>query len=327
MALRLPPWFGVAAKLTLTVVLVALIAGKVDLADAFQRVAQLPVWAGLVALALTAAHMSLNAVRWRVIAAADGGHLPLGLAVRSVFQGLFFNQALPSVVGGDALRVLQATRTGMDAGQAVRSVVLDRVAGVGALVLLAALSQPLFLARVDAVAPRVASLGIVAVGLGGLFVLLALASLPVDWRRFRAIGAAVSLSRSARSVCGVPGRFGVVLGLSLLGHCSFLIGVTILAAGLDLDFGFADCLAVVPIALLLAMAPVSIAGWGVREGVMVAGLGLLGVEPGGALALSVLMGLAILAASLPGGVAWLLDAVRSRGPALPDPAGAREPGV
>ncbi len=326
MPLRLPPWFGIAVKLSLTVVLVALIAAKVDLGAALDRVQQLPLWAAVAALSLAMAQVVLNAWRWRVVAAAEGGRLAPANALRSVFQGLFFNQALPSVVGGDALRVLHATRSGLDPGPAVRSVILDRIAGMGALVLLAALSQPMFLARVDSVAARGATLGVVALGIGGLAAILALASMPMDWRRFRPVAAAVTLSRTARYICARPALLVPVLGLSLAGHVLFLFGVICLADGLGLRIGLADCLAVVPVALLLAMAPVSIAGWGVREGVMVAGLGLMGVNPDGALALSVLMGLVVLATSLPGGATWLADTVRRRA-ALHDPSGAQETGA
>ena len=84
---------------------------------------------------------------------------------------------------------------------------------------------------------------------------------------------------------------------------------------------------IITVALLLAMAPVSIAGWGVREGVMVAGLGLLGVNADGALALSVLMGLVVLGISLPGGAAWLADTLRRRAASLPDAPGMRETGA
>ncbi len=322
MSPRLPAWVGTAAKLVLTAALIALIASKVDLDAAWMRAQQLPLWAGISALCLALAQAVMNALRWRVVAAAEGAELSPGLAMRSVFQGLFFNQALPSVVGGDALRVVYATQAGLDAGRAVRSVVLDRIAGMAALVLLAAASQPMFIDRVDNVAAQGASLAIVALGLGGVVGILALASLPMGWRRFRPIAATVSLSRCARHICSRPALFLPIFGFSLAGHALFLAGVICLARGLGLEVGIADCLAVVPVALLLSMAPISIAGWGVREGVMVAGLGLLGVDADGALALSVLMGLVVLGSSLPGGVGWLADTVRRKAGTMPDPAGA-----
>ncbi len=50
--------------------------------------------------------------------------------------------------------------------------------------------------------------------------------------------------------------------------------------------------------------PISIAGWGIREGVMVSAFGFFGVLPEQALALSILYGLLLLGVSLPGVIIW-----------------------
>ena len=73
--------------------------------------------------------------------------------------------------------------------------------------------------------------------------------------------------------------------------------------GIGLDLGAA--LTVVPTIVLVAMAPISIAGWGVREGAMVIGLGLLGVSAADALAVSVSYGLVQIAVGVLGGSLWL----------------------
>ena len=67
-----------------------------------------------------------------------------------------------------------------------------------------------------------------------------------------------------------------------------------------------------PIVLIVQVAPVSIAGWGTREGAMVLVLGLIGVDFDKALGASVLLGLSFLLSGIPGGVIWLLGARRSR---------------
>jgi len=53
------------------------------------------------------------------------------------------------------------------------------------------------------------------------------------------------------------------------------------------------------------VVPISIAGWGVREGIMVVGFGYLGVASEASLALSILYGLSILVVALPGGIIWM----------------------
>ena len=58
--------------------------------------------------------------------------------------------------------------------------------------------------------------------------------------------------------------------------------------------------------------PVSLAGWGVREGAMIAMLGTIGVAASEALSLSVAIGIVALVASLPGGIIWLATGNRTR---------------
>ncbi|HTV28367.1 MAG TPA: lysylphosphatidylglycerol synthase domain-containing protein, partial [Xanthobacteraceae bacterium] len=66
-------------------------------------------------------------------------------------------------------------------------------------------------------------------------------------------------------------------------------------------------LLIVPLSNLVQTLPISIAGWGIREGFLSAAFGLVGVWPEKALTLSVLYGLLTLIGSLPGGVIWLLQ--------------------
>ena len=61
----------------------------------------------------------------------------------------------------------------------------------------------------------------------------------------------------------------------------------------------------VPPAIVLSGLPVSIAGWGVREGTLVALFSLAGGDPAAVLALSLTYGVIALGASLPGLVVFL----------------------
>ena len=68
------------------------------------------------------------------------------------------------------------------------------------------------------------------------------------------------------------------------------------------DIGLAvtiwDMLVLFPPVLLLSMVPFSVAGWGVREGAMVTGMGLIGVSPAAAFTVSVLYGIVMVAVGL-----------------------------
>ena len=73
--------------------------------------------------------------------------------------------------------------------------------------------------------------------------------------------------------------------------------------GIALDPGVA--LVIVPAVMLVSMAPVTFAGWGLREGAMIVGLGLAGVSASDALATSVAFGLLLVVLGVPGAALWL----------------------
>jgi hypothetical protein len=58
--------------------------------------------------------------------------------------------------------------------------------------------------------------------------------------------------------------------------------------------------------MLISMVPISIAGWGVREGAMVSAFGLVGLRAADALAMSIVFGLIVSLVGVPGGVIWAL---------------------
>ena len=90
------------------------------------------------------------------------------------------------------------------------------------------------------------------------------------------------------------------VGQSVITGTVYVIGLSI---GLELDFWM--ILFVFPPIYLLSMLPITIAGWGVREGSMIAALTVLGTTSTDALALSILFGGCMFAVGVIGGLIWL----------------------
>ena len=74
---------------------------------------------------------------------------------------------------------------------------------------------------------------------------------------------------------------------------------------MGLDFPLQVYLVLVPPVILLTILPISLAGWGVREGAMVGFFLLVGADKSTVLTFSILYGLVALAASMPGLVVYL----------------------
>lgn len=315
-------WLALAFKFLVSGLLIWFLVGTIDMGAAVERVKQISPAMLALAFAVFFVQIVLGGVRWRVVLAAIRAPLALPSAIRLFYIGVFFNQALPSSVGGDAVRMYKAWRAGLAVPAAVNGVMLERAAMVLALLIMVAATQPLFLPRVSAEIEHWVALTVALAlvgGIGGLALLMTLDRLPPHYSRWRLVRGLRLLAADTRRVFLAVGPLVRVLAWSALAHANLTFAVYLLARGLDLSVTWVDCLALIPPVILATTLPISIGGWGVREGAMVVALGAIGVPAEGALVLSVVAGLVGMASALPGGLIWLLSGDRRVG-AVPDPA-------
>ncbi|HWT30683.1 MAG TPA: lysylphosphatidylglycerol synthase transmembrane domain-containing protein [Propylenella sp.] len=251
----------------------------------------------------------VQAGRWRLIAASLGSRLPFATAVANVYLGQFFNQVLPSSVGGDAARVWKLARL-MPIQSALTSVAFDRLVALLAVPFILATGAGI-LVRLEPPGPfrwtLLAMTGLMACGL-----LLLLCGdrlpLPIAVSRWKPVEFFRSICRSARQLFSDPGCLARALVLSIVIHVGVGTSLWILAVGNSVDAPLAAFLILAPVITLLSTLPISIGGWGVREGATVAALSLVDVAASDALAISVQFGLVMIVVGLPGGVVALLGA-------------------
>jgi uncharacterized membrane protein YbhN (UPF0104 family) len=227
--------------------------------------------------------------------------------VKIVLVGLFFNQVLPTGFGGDAVRVWRCCKLGISLGAAVKSILLDRACGYLVLIIAYVASLPSLLNVFADPPQRGVVVAVLGAGLLGLVALLLLDYLPRPLLRLRLIAPLAELSRESRRLFTHPARCCAVLGLS-----AFTIGLTILVFKLVADsvgnrLSLGSWIMIVPPVALIQLLPVSLAGWGVREVVLVVALASFGVPAEAALATSMLLGICLIVIGLPGGLIWLVN--------------------
>jgi hypothetical protein len=307
-------WLALTLKFVVSGALIWFLISKIDMGEAMERITGADLGMLLLAVLIFLFQLIVCIFRWRAVLTAIGASLPFVVALKIYYIGIFFNQTLPSSVGGDAVRIYKTYRTGIGIRGAVNGVMLERAGTVLALVLVVLAAQPFFLPRVGEeaagwIAPVAVFLFWVAVA--GLALLMVLDRFPVSFHRWRLIRGLAALAADTRRVFLAPGPASRIIGWAAAGHVNLALGVYFIALGLDLDVTLLDCLALVPPVILITTLPISIAGWGVREGAMVAAFSLVGVAADGALVLSLLFGLLVVVTSLPGGVVWLLSGDRN----------------
>lgn len=287
---------------------------SVDLAAVAGHFARLDVAWVAAALAALGLQIVLAGQRWAWIATKLGAALPSGRGIRFSAIAAFFNQALPSTVGGDAMRIWLLGRIERLWKIAIYSVIVDRIAGVGFLAAVVAACLPWSLALIAAPAGRAA---VLAIGLGGvaaLPIVLILGAMTPGPRlaAWRIVRVAFEIAAGARAALLGRARGPAIATLSILIHLLTVAAAWCLARAIALAPDPLDVLILIPPVMLIAMIPISVGGWGIREGAMVVAFGYAGMEPSQALAVSVLIGASSLLIGAVGGAIWIAE----RGPAL-----------
>ncbi len=299
---------ALALKILVSGGLMWLLLGSIDLNEARERILTAEPGPLAGAIAVFGLQILVLVWRWKTVMTAMNNDLPFLKVLEITYIGLFFNQALPSSIGGDAVRIYKTYKSGTLLSRAVNGVMLDRVATVLGLVLLVVIAVPFFTDRVGAADARwiVPAVTVLALGgIAGLALLMVLDNLPSRFAHLRLVRGLAALAADTRAVFLSP-RYAIkVMVISLFGHANVSFGIYLIAASLDLDVTWIDCMVLVPPVLLLMTLPISIAGWGVREAAMVTAFGLIGVPTDGAVVLSILFGLIAIFMALPGGLIWL----------------------
>ena len=295
--------------------LIAFLVSQMDLAavrGAFAAVTPLSV---IACTGLLFAQMFLLTLRWTILMRAAGAVIGYWAALRILFAAMFFTQALPSSIGGDAVRIYMVHRRGLPLGQASSTVLLDRAAGLTSLIVMMALFGHIVFARLPGDSGPWLQLlpfaTLLAIG-AGFWILPRIARLLAVYRwgaqLANPLGLIGQLARDIRLAVPV---FAISFGV----HASTALGVWILAGDLAPGITYFTVLAFLPPAILLMILPITIAGWGVREGVLVTLFTLTGYGGAEGLIVSLLWGVTTLLAVVPAGLVWLVT--RDQGEGLP----------
>jgi glycosyltransferase 2 family protein len=227
--------------------------------------------------------------RWQLaIELLGGGRAAGGPLAIALGRSMLIGQPLPSTVGGDAVRILILSRnTGL--ALAARSVICDRITALAVLVALVVVTLPFFASQVEA---GPAFLALAAVSLGGAATLLLFLAHPRSVGALPWVGShTATVAADARRVFMGGTRGYLMLFLALATHLFGVLLIYELARALAAPISLLDCLLIVPPTLLVSSVPISLGGWGVREGALAAGFVLVGTTSEAGVATSVLFGL------------------------------------
>jgi len=199
-------------------------------------------------------------------------------------------------------------KQGLPIGLATRVVIVDRLCSLATLLVLIALAMPHLVALSGSEIFEHSAILAFVLGSAGL---VGLSASELIARVVPTTGRARHLYQLStdfnHALFGNAIATTRIVSWSICNHLCRVVMVFCLALALDLSMTPLEVFALAPSALLLAMAPISLAGWGVREVVFIQAFSLADVAPSDALALSILYGLVGLLTGLFGGVVWFAE--------------------
>ena len=285
---------------------------KVDLAELVARIDVSSLgWIG-VAIAVTFLQIFVGVLRWREISAECGAPLPTRQAMRFNVIGTFFNQTLPSSIGGDAVRLWLVARSGAGWRAATYSIFVDRAIGLIALAVIIVASLPWSYRLITDPHGRSALLFVDFAALAGGLGFLLLGRLPWPWlKRWWGTHHIHACSVIANRVLFSRVHGPKVAVLSLLVHVLAVVIAWCVVQSIAAPVLFGQIFQLVPPVMLITMLPISIAGWGVREATMGLAFGYAGLMASEGVNISLLYGAVSFMVGAVGGLVWILSAEKA----------------
>lgn len=263
----------------------------------------------IVAVLLLSVQYPVSAWKWQKALKLHGVDYPFGYLLRILCIGFFFNNFLPSSVGGDAYR---AYRTFPDASRpaySISSIIVERALGLIVLVLFGYLAAVYLVLRDELQFGRV----LVALGAaGGIVVVLAILGRHAGFvtrltRKLSRVPRLEPVMESLRTIKRHKQHFPGLVGMSVLFQGFAILSISLLFAALAWPGRIAESGFTAAAAGVAGMIPISINGIGVVEGSFAVAATLANLPYGEAVVVALFIRFFGLVSSVLFGVLYILE--------------------
>jgi len=303
-------------RLGVSAALLYFVLRSIDLPSFWERVKSMnPAWI-LLALVAYAFTQSISVWRWNRLLRAQHIEVERRRLTESIWVSMFFNNFLPSNIGGDVVRIADTAPAAGSKTLAMTVILVDRVLGLTALVIIAA-SGALVATLLGVHIPgarwlwlasalgAVAAISVIAmpqlVGKAVGRALMPVRALNKPWLTERAQRLEDAVIRFRNAPSAVAGAFAGAMVVQITLVAFYLLTAEGLSVPLPIFLGAV----LIPVSLVVQMAPVSINGFGVREAVFAFFFRRFGLPTDAAVALSLVSTGMVMGLSLVGGFFFL----------------------
>ncbi len=255
-------------KITVSASLIAALVWSVEWTEIYAHAHELDPTPALIAVLFLAMQYPVSAWKWQQSLKLHGVFYPLGYLLRILCIAFFFNNFLPSAIGGDAYRAYRTFQHADRPAYPISAIIVERVIGLVVLILFGYISA---IALVASGALRYEKLLIIATAVMGIFVTLFLIAWKVGFlakaeSKLHKISKLEPLMESVRIMRANGRHLWGLVGLSLLFQTVAICSIALLFSALALPGRILESGFIAAAAGVAGVIPLSINGIGIVEG-------------------------------------------------------------
>ena len=306
----LKKWLLFSLRLGFSVLLLVILMRSVSWSALLKKIHDFDDGEVLITLFIGMSGVVISAYQWQVLLDAERIRIDLRRLVNLYLVGIAFNHFLPTGMGGDVVKAYYSGKEHGNIAGAASAAVMARVTGFLGMVLLSFPAMVIW----HSIFPRTVvttyllGCGALCAALVVAYVLVTFLSrlVPVSWNRWRILASVFKMGRALQLSLKRPRSVLVAVLFGVLFHLSACLNYYSFGLMLHLSVPFVFYLVAVPFVALVAFLPLSINGFGLREGAFVFILSTIHVPVTTALLLALLVDVQMLLFGGLGGIMYLL---------------------
>lgn len=325
--------YSIIIKIAISLCLIAFLISRADwhlIIDKLKAVNSLLI-GFIVFMAMVS--VALSSLKWKILLSINGIHMEFLRLVRYYFISMFFNNFLPTRIGGDVYRVYKTYNNPKSKTGAIVAVVTERLTGVFAITLMGTIAGLISYAHDNQeVSGITALIGAICVLTSIIAVLLIYyGKLGAYLQSKKMVPEKVKLAiNNLREYTQKPFHTVMAFVVSFVFHIAMVVKFAVLFYGISEECGVIAIAVVLLVSNVISMIPLSLNGIGLLEGSFIVAIQTFGVSYDSALTVMLINRSVIMLVSLVGAIFYLLDnkGTRSLTNAPPtDPASDKAEGM
>lgn len=297
-------------KIGISIAILYFLFSNIDLDAFWKTLSNVEPFAVVFVALLFIASQSISTFRWSVILKKDVEISYLRL-LSIYFVGMFFNNFLPTMVGGDLIKGYYLYKYTKKGDVSLASIFMDRYSGFAALMVITTLSLIPGYALIKGTGLPAFFVFLI----GGFFCMsLVIWVGPLhSWAmkilaKIHFYGINKKIDTFYKVLMGYKRHYDILIKIficSVLVQAGVIVGYWVLSRGLGMNVGLQYFFLFIPLTTAISMLPISLSGLGLREGAFVYLFTSIGASTEQALTLSLLWFVIAAFVSIIGGIEYI----------------------